>query len=71
MFRRIHIRTGCAIFYPCNTPPMIMNNVPQSTVVQMAAFQFGDRPVWVVISLSGHQASVGQVRKFDLEIVTP
>jgi len=26
---------------------MIVNNIPHSTVVQMAAFQFGDRPVWV------------------------
>jgi len=26
---------------------MIVNNIPSSTVVQMAAFQFGDRPVWV------------------------
>jgi len=26
---------------------MIVNNIPQSTVVQMAAFYFGYRPVWV------------------------
>jgi len=46
MFRPIRIRAGSAIFYPRNTPPTIANNIPQSTVVQMAAFQFGDRPVW-------------------------
>ena len=28
MFRRIHIRTGSAIFYPRNTPSMIVNNIP-------------------------------------------
>jgi len=47
MFRRIRIRTGSAILYPSNTPSMIVNNIPQSAMVQMAAFQFGDRPVWV------------------------
>jgi hypothetical protein len=26
---------------------MTVNNIPQSTVVQMAAFKFGYRPVWV------------------------
>jgi len=26
---------------------MIVNNIPSSTVEQMVAFQFGDRPVWV------------------------
>jgi hypothetical protein len=36
-----------SMFYPRNTPSMIVNNIPSSTVVQMAAFQFGDRPVWV------------------------
>jgi|CXWL01.1.fsa_nt_gi hypothetical protein len=40
------------MFYPRNTPSMIVNNIPQSTVVQMAAFQFGDRPVWVGSSRS-------------------
>ena len=34
MFRRIHIRTGSAIFYPRNTPSMIVNNIPSSTVAQ-------------------------------------
>ena len=47
MFRRIHLRAGSARFYLRNTPSMIVNSIPQSTVVQMAAFQFGDRPVWV------------------------
>ena len=47
MFRRIHIRTGSAIFYPRNTPSMIVDNIPSSMVVQMAAFQFGDRLVRV------------------------
>jgi len=35
------------MFFPRNTPSMIVNNTPSLTVVQMAAFQFGDRPVWV------------------------
>jgi hypothetical protein len=34
--------SGCAIFYPRNTPSMIVNNIPSSTVAQMAVFQFGD-----------------------------
>jgi hypothetical protein len=52
MFRPIRIRAGSAIFYTLNTPSMIVNNIPQSTVVQIAAFQFGDRPLWVE---SGHR----------------
>lgn len=47
MFRRIHTRTESAMFSPRHTPSMIANNIPQSTVVPMATFQFGDRPVWV------------------------
>ncbi len=47
MFRRTHIRTRSAMFYPRSTPSMIVDNIPSLTVVQMAAFQFGDRPVWV------------------------
>jgi len=43
MFRPIRIRAESAIFYPRNTPSMIVNNIPSSTVVQMAAFKFGDR----------------------------
>ncbi len=35
------------MFYPRCAPSMIVNNIPSLTVVQMAAFQFGDRPVWV------------------------
>lgn len=35
------------MFYPRNTPSMIVNNIPSLTVVQMAAFKFGYRPVWV------------------------
>jgi hypothetical protein len=34
MFKRIHVRTGSAIFYPRNTPSMIVNNIPSSKVVQ-------------------------------------
>ena len=59
------------MFYPRHTPSMIVNNIPQSTVGQMAAFQSGYRSVWVVICLSGHQASVGQVRKFGDEVALP
>jgi hypothetical protein len=55
------------MFYPRNTPSMIVNNIPQSTVVQMAAFQFGDRPVWVGYRWSKN----GQVRKFGTEIASP
>ena len=62
MFRRIPIRTGSAIFYPRNTPSMIVNNIPPSTVIQMAVFQFGYQPVWVGYrrSLNGHFATVAK-----------
>jgi hypothetical protein len=53
------------MFYPRNTPSMIVNNIPSSTVVQMAAFQFGDRPVWVGF----RRAQNGHERKFGAEIV--
>jgi len=33
------------MFYPRNTPPMIVNNIPRSTVVQTAVFRLGDQPV--------------------------
>jgi len=35
---------------------MIVNNIPSLTVVQMAAFQFGDRLVWVA---DCHRPSAG------------
>lgn len=70
-FRLILRRVGSAMFNLCHTPSMIVNNIPQSTMVQMAAFQFGYQPVWVVIHLSEHQASLGHMRKFDDEITSP
>jgi len=43
---------------------MIVNNIPSSTVVQMAAFQFGDQLVWVD---DCHRP----VQKFGAEIAPP
>ena len=47
MFRPIRVRTGSSILYLRYKPSMIVNSISSSTVVQMAAFQFGDRLVWV------------------------
>ncbi|TKB71578.1 MAG: hypothetical protein E8D46_15650 [Nitrospira sp.] len=64
MFRPIRIRAGSAIFYPRNTPSMIVNNIPSSTVVQMAAFQSGDQPLRV----GWRRSEIGHKRNFDTEI---
>jgi len=37
---------------------MIVDNIPQSTVVQMAAFQFGYRPLWVGSSRSEQRENI-------------
>ena len=66
MFRRIHIRTGSANFYPYNTPLRFVNNIPSSTVVQMAAFQFADLPACV----GYRQSQNGQEPTYELHLTS-